>query len=167
MTLPDQARTLSYGLKIITIVLLTGLLREKALAITEALPPMDWVGLQSALFLAMALPPFWISLIAPILYLTALWSASEVLMRISWGEAFQDAVQTGLRDVGSNLVWGAAAALILQPTLTHWSDMDFRGFYGILYKITVADLTIGLIGATLFVLARLGQKLQSELDSFV
>ncbi|ESQ81333.1 hypothetical protein [Asticcacaulis sp. YBE204] len=143
-------------------LLVAGLVVEKAAPLNDMHPdPFVHVSL---LTISMALPPFWISLLAPICYLCALWSASNVFMRLHKGEGFGASVVKGLKDVGSNLIYGAVAAIVIMPTLTVMFEDRFRG---IRYDFAIEPLTIGLIGLMLWLITQAGAKLQTEMESYV
>jgi len=113
------------------------------------------------------IPAFWAGLLAPGFYLFALWAASDVFDRMDKGDAFGPAVVKGLRDIGGNLIYGACAAIFIAPTLVFLVDTGFRRLTGLKYHLEIESLTIGLIGFVLYLLARQGQALKSELDQIV
>ena len=113
------------------------------------------------------IPAFWAGLIAPGFYLCALWAVSDVFDRMDKGDAFGEAAVKGLKDVGTNLIWGAAAAIFIAPTLRLLIETDFQRLTGLKYQFEIESLTIGLIGFTLYLLAQQGQTLKSELDQIV
>ncbi|CAL4868963.1 hypothetical protein MMA231_03253 [Asticcacaulis sp. MM231] len=113
------------------------------------------------------IPAFWVGLMAPGFYLCALWAASNVFTRMDKGDAFGEATVKGLKEVGSNLIWGAAAAIFIAPTLNLLIETDFQRLTGLKYDFEIESLTIGLIGFTLYLLAQQGQSLKSELDQIV
>ena len=107
---------------------------------------------------------FWLNLLAQGFYLCALWPASTVFARLGKGDAFGPAMVKGMRDVGLNLMLGAVAALILVPLFVSQLDVQYRG---IPHPLDIQSITIGFIGLVLYLLARQGQALKSELEQFV
>lgn len=115
----------------------------------------------------MMTPVYWISLLAPIFYLTALWAASDAFVRLNRGEAFGPAMVRALREIGGCLMIGAFAAIVVEPSLIFLFNNGFREMRGVRFNLDVENLTLALIGLLLILLARQGQKLQAALDEFV
>ena len=109
----------------------------------------------------------WARLIAPALFLFALWAASDVFARIKRGEAFGRAMVRGLRRIGGGLMFGAFAAILVQPSLIFLIGNGFREMRGVKFDLSVANLTLALVGVVLIMLAREGERLRSNLDEFV
>jgi len=104
----------------------------------------------------MTTPAYWVSLLAPIFYLTALWQAADVFARLDRGDTFGRAMVRGLRDIGFCLMLGAFAAIVVQPSLR-----------GVRLDVTVENLALVLVGLVLIMLARRGRELKQQLDEFV
>jgi hypothetical protein len=115
----------------------------------------------------MMTPVYWVSLLAPIFFLAALWSASEAFVRMDRGDAFGPAMVRALREIGGNLMLGAFASIVVQPSLIVLIDNGFRAMRGVKFNLGIENLTLGLIGLLLILLARQGQTLKSKLDQFV
>jgi len=115
----------------------------------------------------MLTPTYWVSLVAPAFFLGALWAASNVFVRIDRGDAFGPAMVRGLKEIGSSLMLGAFAAIILQPSLVFLIRNNFQQMRGVKFDLTVENLTLALVGLVLILLARQGQTLKSKLDQFV
>jgi len=115
----------------------------------------------------MATPAYWISLLAPIFFLSALWAASNALVSMDRGGAFGPAAICALREIGGCLMIGAFAAIVVQPSLIYLMGNGFREMRGVTLDWNVENLTLALVGFVLILLAREGQKLQSKLDEFV
>jgi hypothetical protein len=115
----------------------------------------------------MATPAYWISLLAPIFFLSALWSASNALVSMDRGVGFGPAAVCALREIGGCLMIGAFAAIVVQPSLIYLMGNGFREMHGVTLDWNVENLTLALVGFVLILLAREGQKLQSKLDEFV
>ena len=112
-------------------------------------------------------PAHWVELIAPAFFLWALWAASNVSVRIGRGDAFGAAMVRGLREIGTALMLGAFAALVVQPSLIHLIGNGFAVMKGVRFDLTVQNLTLILVGLLLVLLARQGQALKSRLEEFV
>lgn len=115
----------------------------------------------------MMAPAYWVSLVAPVFFLWALWAASKILVRIDRGDAFGPAIVCGLREIGGMLMLGAFAIVVVQPSLIYLMNNGFREMRGVKFDLDVENLTLALIGLLLMVLARQGAKLQAKLDEFV
>lgn len=110
---------------------------------------------------------YWVSLLAPIFFLTALWAASDAIVRMDRGEAFGPAMVRGLKEIGGCLMLGAFAATVVQPSLIFLMANGFREMRGVSFNYNVENLTLALVGFVLILLAREGRKLKSKLDEFV
>jgi Protein of unknown function (DUF2975) len=115
----------------------------------------------------MMTPVYWISLVAPVFFLAALWQASEALVRMNRGDAFGPATVRGLKEMGGCLMLGAFAAIVLQPSLIFLIGNGFSEMRGVRFNIDIENVTLALVGFVLILLAREGKKLQSKLDEFV
>lgn len=116
---------------------------------------------------AMLSPVFWVSLLAPAFFLRALWVASDALVRMDRGDAFGPAMVRGLKEIGGNLLFGAFAAIVVQPSLIYLIGNAFLEMRGVKFDLDVENLTLAMVGLVLLLLSRQGQKLQSKLDEFV
>ena len=115
-----------------------------------------------------AVAPFaWVSLLAPAFFLVAVWAASDAFVRLDKGEAFGPAMVKALKEIGRNLMLGAFAAIVAQPSLIFLIANGFREMRGVRFNLDVENLTLAFVGLVLILLARQGQKLQSTLDQFV
>jgi hypothetical protein len=115
----------------------------------------------------MITPVYWVSLLAPAFFLRALWAASDAFVRMDRGDAFGPAMVRGLKEIGGNLMLGAFAAIVVQPSLIFLIRNGFREMRGVRFNLDVENLTLALVGLLLILLARQGQKLKSKLDQFV
>ena len=115
----------------------------------------------------MMTPVYWISLLAPIFFLGALWAASDVFVRIDRGDAFGPAMVRGLKEIGGSLMLGAFAAVVAQPSLIFLLGNGFRQMRGVRFNLDVENVTLALVGLVLVLLARQGEKLNAKLDEFV
>lgn len=115
----------------------------------------------------MMTPVYWVSLLAPIFFLAALWAASDALVRMDRGDAFGPAMVRGLREIGGCLMLGSFAAIVVQPSLIVLIGNDFSEMRGVKFNPNVENLTLALIGLLLILLARQGEQLKSKLDQFI
>ncbi len=137
--------------------------------------PIVIVGLGLALFVGQAVASggrvmtliFWINLLAPAFFLAALWAASDALIRMDRGEAFGQAMVRGLKGIGGNLMIGAFAVIVVQPSLNFLIGNGFLEMRGVTFNLDVENLTLATVGLVLILLARHGQDLKSKLDQFV
>jgi len=160
---PFSPHTGSIILKIVVL----GLTLAMIVQCTETFRTMPWV-MGDARANVLKVFGFWLSsILAPGFYLCALWELSNVFARMGRGDAFGPNMVHGLKSTGRCLMMGAFAALMLAPSLAKWLDDNLRGFSGVHVNLDVEDLTIGLIGLTLYMLARRGVALKAELEQFV
>jgi hypothetical protein len=115
----------------------------------------------------MMTPAYWCSLLAPAFFLRALWVASDAFVRMDRGDAFGPAMVRGLKEIGGNLMLGAFAAIVVQPSLIYLIGNGFRQMRGLTMDFDVENVTLALVGLVLILLARQGQQLKSKLDQFV
>jgi hypothetical protein len=117
--------------------------------------------------LTLSFNSYWIALLAPAFFLRALWVASDALVRIDRGDGFGPALVRGLKEAGGNLMLGAFAAVVVQPSLIFLIGNGFREMRGVRFNLDVENLTLAMVGLVLILLARQGQNLKSKLDEFV
>lgn len=143
------------------VVLLVGLawLREQTAAVSNL--PFVEGDLWRNLILISA---YWVTMLAPGFYLVAAWCAGSVFLRLDKGTAFGPTVVRGLREIGGNLIAGALTAIVFAPTVLPIIEDRFRG---VRYDFEIEPVTIGLIGLLLWLITAAGEKLQSEMESFV
>jgi len=155
----DEARRLEIIAAVISGIIGLGLLfRFMVLPILSALrePALDLRQLSQLLGenLILALPP--------ILFLGALAAARKVCVRLREGELFDRAVARGVRDIGSSLLWGAAALAVITPNLLTWVRGDPGGLE---LDLELETLIIGFVGAAMMLLGRVlgrAERLQTE-----
>lgn len=109
----------------------------------------------------------WAGLLAPAFFLWAIWSASNLLVRIRCGEAFGAAMVRGLNEIGAGLMLGAFCAIVVQPSVVNLIGNGFAELRGVRFDYTVENLMLALVGLLLVLLARAGRGLKSELDQIV
>jgi hypothetical protein len=111
---------------------------------------------------------YWIDMLPQGFCLGALWVATNVFHRLGRGEAFNPAVVKGLRGIGLNLVMSAVSAILIVPCLKPLLQGLGESFVlSLAFNANVESVTIGLIGLVLYMVARQGSALKTELESFV
>jgi len=115
----------------------------------------------------MLTPVYWVSLLAPVFFLAALWAASDAFVRMHRGDAFGPAMVRGLREIGGCLLLGSFAATVVQPALIFLIGNGFREMRGVKFDVDVQNLTLALVGLVLLALAREGQRMRNTLDQIV
>lgn len=110
---------------------------------------------------------YWFSLLAPAFFLTAFWMASNAFACMGRGDAFGPSMVKGLTGIGFNLLLGAFAAIVVQPSLIFLVGNGFTAMNFARFDLDVENLTLALTGIVLILLARQGQTLKSKLDEFV
>ena len=154
---------LATATNVIVLVLALSLLFERASDVRSALPDAPIETWTSVFWLASMTPAFWVSLLAPIFYISGLWASAGVYKRMEKGDAFGPSMMRGLKEISTNLILGTACALFVQPTLLMWID-NGRSFK---FNLAIPDLTIGMIGLVLFMLAKTGRALRQDMETFV
>lgn len=92
-------------------------------------------------------------------YVGALFSLADIFGRVAEGQLFSPANSKGLAEVGSSLLWGAAAGAVIVPNVLSAIDRswDFSGIY-----LEPEFWVIAVIGGALLVLGRMMAQAQSE-----
>lgn len=167
--LSRQARMFEAAAVIALVLLVLNLLRligavPLAFGIVEAFgagdPSVAWPAVQD--FLAAA-----VSLLPTFIYIGGVESARRMFHRIGEGELFSEANSKSLADIGSALLYGALAAMVIVPWIQSWIDGG-RGIGGV--RIEGETLVITVIGGSLLILGRMmtrARRLQSQLDEIV
>lgn len=108
-----------------------------------------------------------IGLLPGLIYLGGVIAAAKIFGRVSRGELFSKANSKGLADVGSALLWGAAASALIVPMVQGWTAGE-PGFGGM--RLESETWVIAVIGGAILVLGRMmthASRLQGELDSII
>jgi Protein of unknown function (DUF2975) len=107
-----------------------------------------------------------VGLVSPLAYTLGLWSLSGVLRGFSREGRFVDSAFDALRSIGFVLAIGAVFKVIVEPELAWWLGRS-RGYW---IGLDPGDIALGLMGAGLWVFARLfrrAARLEAELDGFI
>lgn len=167
--LVSQARTFEVIAWVATVTLavqLLVLLRLLSLIspAADALLQGDWMGLRLA---AEPVLGRLVEFLPLVIYLGGVVAAARIFGRVANGELFSKANSNGLAEVGSSLLWGAAASAIIVPWIQSWIDGE-HGFSGI--HLEAETWVISVIGGAILVLGRMmaqAGRLQSELDAII
>ncbi|WP_240007092.1 hypothetical protein [Pseudaquidulcibacter saccharophilus] len=109
-------------------------------------------------------PNYWVELISQVFFAIAIFNCATLFEKISTGEKFTNSMVIQLEAIGSNLFFGFIAAAFIQPFLI---DL-FRGvFHCCRIGFDNQNLLAGVMGALLFTIGKIGQKLRVELDEIV
>lgn len=131
---------------------------------TYALSHGDWMGLRLA---AEPVLRRLVEFLPVLIYLGGLAAAARIFHRVADGELFSKANSNGLAEVGSSLLWGAAASAVIVPWIQSLIDREY-GFSGI--HLETETWVIAVIGGAILVLGRMmaqAGRLQSELDEII
>jgi len=102
-----------------------------------------------------------------LIYLGGVLAAAHIFGRVAKGELFSRANSEGLAEVGSSLLWGAAASAVIVPWIQAWIAGDY-GFGGI--RLEIETWVIAVIGGAILVLGKMmaqAGRLQSELSEII
>lgn len=108
-----------------------------------------------------------VDVLPALIYLGGVWAAALIFGRVAKGELFSRANSQGLAEVGSSLLWGAAASAVIVPWIKSWLDGDY-GFSGI--HLETETWVIAVIGGAILVLGKMmaqAGRLQSALDEII
>lgn len=94
-----------------------------------------------------------------ICYLGGVLAAAGIFGRVAAGELFSRANSRGLADVGSSLLWGAAATALIVPLLLGAIDGE-AGFRGL--RMEPETWVIAVVGGAILVLGQMMAMAQSE-----
>lgn len=102
-----------------------------------------------------------------LIYLGGVLAAARIFGRVANGDLFSKANSQGLADVGSSLLWGAAASALIVPWIKSWLDGEY-GFSGL--RMESETWVIAVIGGAILILGKMmaqAGRLQSELDEII
>ena len=129
-----------------------------------ALSHGDWMGLRVA---AEPVLRRLVEFLPVLIYLGGLAAAARIFHRVADGELFSKANSNGLAEVGSSLLWGAAASAVIVPWIQSWIDGE-HGFSGM--HLETETWVIAVIGGAILILGKMmaqAGRLQSELDQII
>lgn len=124
----------------------------------------DWTGLREAGEPVLARL---VDVLPALIYLGGVWAAANIFGRVARGELFSRANSQGLAEVGSSLLWGAAASAVIVPWIKSWLAGEY-GFSGI--RLETETWVIAVIGGAILVLGKMmaqAGRLQSALDEII
>jgi hypothetical protein len=108
-----------------------------------------------------------VDVLPALIYLGGVLAAARIFGRVANGELFSKANSQGLADVGSSLLWGAAASALIVPWIKSWLDGEY-GFSGL--RMESETWVIAVIGGAILILGKMmaqAGRLQSELDEII
>ena len=108
-----------------------------------------------------------VRLVAPALFLFALWATTSVFAAVDRGRDFDPAMTRAMSWTGGGLLLGAWASWLFEPMMLHLIGNGFLEARGVTLNYTVQNLTLAAVGAVLILLARRGRVLRGELEAFV
>ncbi|MFZ6747726.1 hypothetical protein [Undibacterium sp. Ren11W] len=129
--------------KLIVLLMIAALLKERYDSISMVIPALRWDTALALLSLALHLPLFWTSMIAPLALLIALSLASDLLFFSGKAASFDTATHAKIRRISHLLIFAGGAALILVPTLELYI---LSGKLDLVVLTTPGDLGVVLIG---------------------
>jgi hypothetical protein len=130
----------------------------------EAAGSGDWYGFRAALLPVLSRL---IEVLPALIYLGGVFAAARIFGRVARGELFSRANSDGLAEVGSSLLWGAAASSLIVPWVKSWLEGEY-GYAG--FHLEMETWVIAVIGGAILILGKMmaqARRLQSELDSII
>ena len=167
--LVDQAKTFEVIAWIAVVVLsLQYLVFLKLLTLIEPAADAFRSGDTTA-FAAAGQPVFLrlVELMPGLIYLGGVLAAARIFGRVARGDLFSRANSEGLAEVGSSLLWGAAASAVIVP----WIQSLIAGEYGFSgLHLELETWVIAVIGGAILILGKMmaqAGRLQSALDEII
>ena len=108
-----------------------------------------------------------VDVLPALIYLGGVLAAAHIFGRVARGELFSRANSEGLAEVGSSLLWGAAASAVIVPWIRSWAAGEY-GFGGI--HLETETWVIAVIGGAILILGKMmaqAGRLQSELSEII
>ncbi len=136
---------------------------ERFMATAGQVPNLTMAQQLSAFFLSMLSPIFWLNIAPTVCYITAMWHLAGIFRAISKGEEFTKSIISGLQKTGSNLLLGSSFAILISPTLINW----LSGHGAVAFHANSENLLILLLGGTLVMLSKQGEKMRNELEEIL
>lgn len=167
--LTDQARTFEVVAWVAVVVLALQFLGLLGL-LGQIGPVIDALGREGRSGLAEAIAPILrrlVGMLPGLIYLGGVVAAARIFGRVAKGELFSAANSKGLAEVGSALLWGAAASAVIVPWIESWLDGEY-GFSGL--RLESETWVIAVIGGAILILGKMmaqAGRLQSELDEII
>ncbi len=159
--LTDQAKTFQVVAYVAAATLAVQLLvMLKALSLispaADALSQGEWAGFWEA---ANPVLRRLVTFLPVVCYLGGVLAAAGIFGRVAGGELFSRNNSKGLANVGSSLLWGAAATAFVVPLLLGAIDGE-AGFRGL--RMEPETWVIAVVGGAILVLGRMMALAQSE-----
>lgn len=129
--------------KLIVLLMLAGLLKERYDSISMVIPELRWDTGLALLSLTLHLPLFWTSVIAPLALLIALSMVTDLMIFSGKDLGFDVTMRAKIRRVSSLLIFSACAALFLVPSL---ELLILSGKLNFVWQASLNYLCVALIG---------------------
>jgi uncharacterized membrane protein len=108
-----------------------------------------------------------VDVLPALIYIGGVFAAARIFGRVARGDLFSRANSEGLAEVGSSLLWGAAASSVIVPWIKSWLDGEY-GFGGI--RLESETWVIAVIGGAILILGKMmaqAGRLQAELNEII
>jgi len=169
--LVDQAKTFEFFATFAAVVIALSFFNLKGIAwmVTTSIDAI--VHRDASLFWPEAAPVLkgLANILPSVLYLMGLWTARGMFGRIAKGEVFSLRNSRSIAGIGENVVWGAAAAILISPTLIAWIEGE-----GFDFHLNTESVVILVVGGAILLLGRIMARaqaetaaLKSELEDFI
>ncbi|MFZ6817832.1 hypothetical protein [Undibacterium sp. Ji22W] len=122
------------------------LLVERGLQLLPIYTLGDNFSLSNTLGTSLRLPFFWTGLLVPILYLRALWAATDLLKKYELSLSFDSLLFRELQTLGTYLMYAAMAAILFVPTMEAWFN---QGSHRLSWDWNIEAASVGMIGMIL------------------
>jgi niacin transporter len=142
-TLSPALKILGLLSKLIVLVFLAALLKERFDSVSMVIQTLRWDNGLALLSLTLHLPLFWTGMIAPLALLIALSLASDVLIYSGKTQSFDVPMRAKIRRISNLLIFAGCAALFLVPSLEYFV---LTGTMDLFWQGSLNFLCITLIG---------------------
>jgi hypothetical protein len=159
-----QSGKLGIAVKVAVVIFFLDLLFDRFTQLIPLYSIAETLSIQNALGMSLKLPHFWTGLLVPACYLGALWAAANFLNRFEITKQFDMDLLLDLKNIGSNLTYGAIAAMLIAPSIESWMNLGGRSFK---LHWDIEAVTIGMIGVILKFVSQRAEKMQTKLYSVV
>lgn len=153
---------LSVFLKLMVLLFVFNLIVERGLQLLPVYTLGDNFHLTNTIALSRRLPFFWTGLIAPLVYLRALWIAANFLNKYQQTRRFDHDLFADLRRCGTYLMYATISVILLVPSLEGWLN---QGLHHIKWEWNINAVCVGLIGMVLKFVAQSAQLEQRANNS--
>lgn len=145
-SLSSVLKFLAVAGKFILLVFLAALAKERIDAISVVVRNRSWSDILPLFQLALHLPLFWTGTLVPLVVVSALWSAADVLGLVARADRAAAGFLPTMKLLGYKLLLAAAMALTLVPSL---ENSILGGPHRLVYQVSLNYLIIAGIGIAL------------------